>query len=67
MRLASEPQVTRQTYHTIRVQMPQAKGKKAEEILKKIKRTISGAAAIRMLQSDDINVTLPNEEVKDKA
>jgi hypothetical protein len=47
--------------------MPQAKGKKAEEILKKIKRTISGAAAIRMLRSGDIDVTLPNEEAKDRA
>jgi len=67
MRLASEPQATRQAHHTIRVQMPQAKGKKAEEILKEIKRTISGAAAIRMLRSGDIDVTLPNEEAKDRA
>jgi hypothetical protein len=47
--------------------MPQAKSKSAEEILKKIKPTISGAAAVRMLQSGDIDVTLLNEEAKDKA
>ena len=55
------------TRHTVRVQMPQAKGKSNEEILKEVKKTISGAAAVRVLHSGDIDVTVPDEAAKDKA
>jgi hypothetical protein len=53
--------------HTVRVQMAQAKGMGNEEILKEIRKTISGAAAIRVLHSGDIDVTVPDEAARDRA
>ncbi len=47
--------------------MAQAKGKGNEEILKEIRKTITGAAAIRVLRSGDIDVTVPDETAKDRA
>jgi len=38
-----------------------------EEILKEVKKTISGAATIRVLHSGDIDVTVPDEASKDRA
>jgi hypothetical protein len=38
-----------------------------EEILKEVKKTISGTAAIRVLHSGDIDVTVPDEASKDRA
>jgi hypothetical protein len=38
-----------------------------EEILKEIRKTISGAAAIRVLHSGDIDVTVPDEAARDRA
>jgi len=55
------------TRHTVRVQMPQAKGLNNEEILKEVKKTISGAAAVRVLHSGDIDITVPDEAAKDRA
>ena len=53
--------------HTVRVQMAQAEGLGNEEILKEVKKTISGAAAVRVLRSGDIDVTVPDEATKDRA
>ena len=47
--------------------MAQAKGLNNEEILKEVKKTISGAAAVRVLHSGDIDVTVPDEAAKDRA
>jgi hypothetical protein len=38
-----------------------------EEILKEVKKIISGAAAIRVLQSGDIDVIIPDKASKNKA
>ena len=38
-----------------------------QEILKKVKKTIPGAAAIRKLRSGDIDVIVPNVVTKDRA
>jgi hypothetical protein len=46
--------------------MTQAKGKSNEEILKEIKKTITGAAMIRVLYSGDIDMTVPDETAKDR-
>ena len=67
MRQAGAPQPPVQARHTVRVQMAQAKGKSNEEILKEIRKTITGAAAIRVLHSGDIDVTVPDETAKDRA
>ena len=67
MRQAGSPSAMNPTRHTVRVQMPQAKGKTNEEILKEVKKTISGAAAVRVLHSGDIDVTVPDEAAKDRA
>ena len=45
--------------------MTQAKGLTNEEILREIRKTISGAAAIRTLRSGDIKVTVSDEASKD--
>ena len=45
---AGPPQAPIQARHIVRVQMAQAKGKSSEEILKEIRKTITGAAAIRV-------------------
>lgn len=67
MRRAGAPAALYPTRHTVRVQMPQAKDKTNEEILKEVKKTISGAAAVRVLHSGDIDVTVPDEATKDRA
>jgi hypothetical protein len=38
-----------------------------EEILREVKKIISGAAAIRVLQSGDIDVIIPDEASKNRA
>jgi hypothetical protein len=38
-----------------------------EEILKEVKKRISGAAAIRVLQSGDIDIIIPDKASKNKA
>jgi hypothetical protein len=47
--------------------MPQAKGLGNREILEEIRKTIPEAAAIRTLQSGDIDVTVPTEAAKERA
>jgi hypothetical protein len=66
-RHAGVPEAILPTRHTVRVQMTQAKGMANEEILKEVRKTISGAAAIRVLRSGDIDVTVPDEAAKDRA
>lgn len=53
--------------HSVRVQLAKSKGKNNEEILKEVKKTIPGAAAIRVLRSGDIDITVPDEATKDRA
>jgi hypothetical protein len=67
MRQAGEPHAILPTRYTVRVQLAQAKGINNEEILKEIKKIISGAAAIRVLHSGDIDVIIPDEVFKNKA
>ena len=40
--------------------------KNNEEILKEVKRTIPGTAAIRVLRNGDIDVTVPDEATQDR-
>ena len=47
--------------------MAHAKDLGNEEILKEVKKTITGAVAVRVLHSRDIDVTVPNESAKDRA
>jgi hypothetical protein len=67
MRQAGEPHAILPSRHTVRVQLAQAKGMNNEEILKEVKKTISGAAAICVLRSGDIDVIMPDEASKDRA
>lgn len=67
MRQAGEAPAILPTRHIVRVQMAQAKGMTNEDILKEVKKTISGAAAIRVLHSGDIDVTMADESSKDRA
>jgi hypothetical protein len=67
MRQAGAPEAPQPAKHTVRVQMAQAKGMANEEILREVKKTISGAAAIHILRSGDIDVTVPDEASKDQA
>lgn len=67
IRQAGAPETPQPTRHTVRVQMAQAKDMANEEILREVKKTISGAAAIRILKSGDIDVTVPDEASKDRA
>lgn len=67
VRQAYGPPATAPTRHTVRVTMPKAKGLGSDEILREVKKTISGAAAIRVLRSGDIDVTVPDEASKDRA
>jgi hypothetical protein len=55
------------TRHTIRVQAPAVTGLENAEILREIKKTVSNAIAVRVLQSGDIDVTMPDELSKDRA
>ena len=52
---------------TVRIQMPETKGKTHTEILKEVKTKIAGAAAVRVLQSGDIDVIVASQEAKDRA
>ena len=52
--------------HTVRIQLAQAKGLESEQVLQEVKKTIPGAAAVRILRSGDIDVTVPDEATKDK-
>ncbi len=47
--------------------MPRVKGIEPGEVLKEIKKIIPGAVAVRMLYSGDIDVTLLDEVLRDKA
>ena len=47
--------------------MAHAKGLGNEEILREVKKTITRAAAVRVLHSGDIDVTVPDESAKDQA
>jgi len=67
MRQACAPDAIHPIRHMVRVTMPQAKGLSNQEILKEVKKTITGAAAIRVLQSGDIDVAVPDEATKDRA
>ena len=53
--------------HTVRVTMPNAKDQNEESILQTVKKAIPSAAAIRVLQSGDVDVTVPTEAAKEKA
>jgi hypothetical protein len=66
-RQAGLPQAPYPARHTVRVQLAQAKGLANEEILKEVKKIITSATAIRVLHSGDIDVTLPDEAIKDRA
>jgi hypothetical protein len=67
MQQAGGPNAILPARQTVRVQLGQAKGMSNEGILKKVKKTISEAAAIRVLYSGDIDVTMPDEAFKDRA
>ncbi len=67
VRQACVPHAVPVTRHTVRVQIPQAKGLPNAEILKEVKKTIAGAAAIRVLKSGDIDVAVPDEATRDRA
>ena len=66
-RQAGVPQALYPARHTVRVQLAQAKGLANEEILKEVKKTITGATAIRVLYSGDIDVILSDDAIKDRA
>ena len=67
MRQAGVPEVTQLERYTVRVRITQVKGLDNKEILKEVKKTISGAAAIRVLHSGDIDVTVPDKATRDRA
>jgi hypothetical protein len=67
MRQACAPEAIHPARHTVRATMPQAKGLSNLEILKEVKKTIPGAAAVRVLNSGDIDVAVPDEATMDKA
>ena len=50
----------------VRVYTPKAAGMDLERILTSIKVHIPNAVAVRVLCSGDVEVTLPNQEVKDQ-
>ena len=50
----------------IKATMTQAKGMNNQDILKEIKKTIPVAAVIRVLRSDDIDITVLDEAIRDK-
>jgi hypothetical protein len=47
--------------------MPTTKGLSEIEILREVKKIIANAAVVRVLRSDDIEVTLPNKAARDRA
>lgn len=67
LRDAGAPESAQPTRHTVRVQLAQAAGLNNENILKELKKTIPSAAAVRVLKSGDIDVTVPDEAAKDRA
>ena len=50
----------------MRVKIPEAAGAEPEQILTSIKAHIPKAVAVRVLQSGDVEVTLPNQQAKDQ-
>src|SRR5450755_3594086 len=66
MRQAGEPQAILPVRHTVRVQLAQAKGINNEEILREIKKIISGVAAIRLLYSGDIDIIILDKAFKNR-
>ncbi len=52
---------------TVRVQLRGAKDLPLEEVLREVKKTISSAAAIRVLRSGDVDVTVTSEDMRDRA
>jgi hypothetical protein len=67
IRQAGEPQAILPVRHTVRVQLAQAKGINNEEILREVKKIISGAATIRVLHSGDIDIIILDKVSKNKA
>ena len=51
---------------TVRVYTPEVAGTDPKQILTLIKVHIPKAVAVRVLHSGDVEVTLPNQEVKDQ-
>jgi hypothetical protein len=49
---------------TVRVRTPETAGAEPEQILISIKAHILRVVAVRVLQSGDIEVTLPNQQIK---
>ena len=49
MREACEPNALGPIRHSVRVTMPQAKGLTNQEILREVKKIVTGAVAIRVL------------------
>ena len=66
-RSSSDSLASRLALPTVRVHMDKARGMENEDILKEVKKTIPGAAAIRLLRSGDIDVTVPTEAARDRA
>ena len=50
---------------TVRVWTPETAGAELEQILTSIKAHILKAVAVRVMCSGDVEVTLPNQQVKD--
>jgi hypothetical protein len=67
MRQAGEPHAILPIRHTVRVQLAQAKGMNNEEILREVKKIISGAVTIRVLHSGDIDIIISDEASKNRA
>ena len=53
--------------YTVRASIPNTKERTNEDILKEVKKTIFGAAAVRVLNSGDVDITVPDETTKDRA
>ena len=66
MRAAGTPRALEPKRHTVRIQMPQAKGLTNMQVLSEVRKTISEAAAIQVLRSGDIDVVVPTEGAKDR-
>jgi hypothetical protein len=67
VRQIGEPKAANLNRHTVRITMTKAEEMSNQEILKEVKKTIPGAAAIRKLHSGDIDVTVPDVATKDRA
>ena len=53
--------------YTVRALILNIKERTNEDILKEVKKTISGAATVRVLNSGDIDITVPDKTTKDRA